>query len=89
MLPPDAISELCALMATGELSADTFHQWARGAGPLGVPRSLELARLRVRQFDTWLRQPGIEDCKFIRALIGMRNVFARHASLPTPSTVVL
>ena len=89
MLPPDAISELCALMATGELTADTFDQWVRVAGPLGLPRSPELARLRVRQFDAFLMQPGIEDCRFVRALIGLRNVFARHAALPTPSTVVL
>ncbi|MDP1825491.1 MAG: hypothetical protein Q8L48_19690 [Archangium sp.] len=89
MLPPDAISELCALMATGELTAEVFDEWVSRAGPLGAPRSPELARLRVRQFDAFLMQPGTEDWRFSRALIGLRNVFARHAHLPTPSTVVL
>lgn len=89
MLPPDAISELCALMAIGELTPAAFDDWVQRAGPLGVPRSPEVARLRVRQFDAFLMQPGIEDCRFSRALIGLRNVFARYAHLPTPATVVL
>lgn len=89
MHPPDPITELCALMATGALTADIFHQWALHAGPLGEPRSPELARLRVRQFDAFLMRPEMDDCRFSRALIGLRNVFARFAHLPTPSTVVL
>ncbi len=89
MLAPDAISELCVLMMTGELTADTFDAWARGAGPLGAPPSPELARLRVRLFDAFLMQREIVDCRFVRALIGLRNVFAGRAALPRSSTIVL
>ena len=57
----------------------------------GEPQSLDLARLRtiVLDFDTFLMQPGVEDTEFTRAMIRLRNVFARHANMLASMTVSL
>ncbi len=57
----------------------------------GEPQSLDIARLRaiVLDFDTFLMQPGVEDTEFTRAMIRLRNVFARHAKMSAPVTVSL
>lgn len=53
------------------------------------PRSKESARERVAEFDAFLLHPDTHDCRFIRAIIGLRNVFALSAGMSTPVTVVL
>ncbi len=57
----------------------------------GEPKSLDSARLRaiVSDFDAFLMQPGVEDSEFTRAMIRLRNVFARHAKMAVPATVTL
>ena len=57
----------------------------------GEPRSLDTVRLRaiVLDFDTFLMQPGVEDSEFTRAVIRLRTVFARHAKMAAPATVIL
>lgn len=57
----------------------------------GEPRALDSAQLRaiVLDFDGFLMQPGVEDSEFTRAMIRLRNVFARHAKMASPSTVIL
>jgi hypothetical protein len=57
----------------------------------GEPQSLDSARLKaiVLDFDTFLMQPGVEDTEFTRAMIRLRNVFARHAKMSAPTTVIL
>ncbi len=88
------MNELCDLMESGELTAEVFDGWVRlhhampGNG-VPEPRSADSARLRVQAFDAFLMRPGVDDCRFIRAIIGMRNVFAVAAGLATPGTVVI
>ena len=55
----------------------------------GEPTSLDATRLRaiVFDFDMFLMQPGVEDSEFTRAIIRLRNVFARHAKMSAPATV--
>jgi len=57
----------------------------------GEPQSLDTACLRaiVVDFDTLLMRPGVEDTRFTRAMIHLRNVFARHANMLAPATVSL
>lgn len=57
----------------------------------GEPQSLDMQCLRaiVRDFDTFLMQPGVEDTQFTRSMIQLRNVFARHANMMAPATVSL
>ena len=57
----------------------------------GEPQSLDSTRLRaiVLDFDTFLMQPGVEDTEFTRGIIRLRNVFARHAKMAPPATVML
>ena len=57
----------------------------------GEPRSLDSARLRAigLDCDSFLMQPGVEDTEFTRAMIRLRNVFARHAKMASPATVIL
>ena len=57
----------------------------------GEPKSLDAPRLRaiVTDFDTFLMQPGVEDSEFTRGMIRLRNVFARHAKMSAPATVML
>ncbi len=88
------MNELCTLMKSGELNAEIFDGWVSryyampgDGGP--EPRSLESARLRVQAFDAYLMQPEVVDCRFIHAIIGLRNVFALYAGMSTPVTVII
>ncbi len=92
------MNELCDLMKSGELTAEFFDGWVSryyampgngGPGSVAEPRTVESARLRVKAFDAYLMQPGVVACRFIHAIIGLRNVFALHAGLSTPMTVVI
>lgn len=93
------MDELCELMTQQRLSIETFDAWVvRNSEYLLVdddpefgaePSSEESARRRVRMFDAFLMQPGVENCRFTRAIIGMRNVFARHAGMVLSGTVSL
>lgn len=48
----------------------------------------EPSRLML-QLDQYLMQPGVEDSELTRAIIALRNVFARSAKLATSATVAL
>jgi hypothetical protein len=49
-----------------------------------------LDTLRVLEFDHYLiMAPDAQDSAFMRAMIELRNVFARNANLATPATVSL
>jgi hypothetical protein len=50
---------------------------------------MQCLRAIVRDFDTFLMQPGVEDTQFTRSMIQLRNVFARHANMMAPATVSL
>ena len=99
MVTTEAIDELCALMEQRRLSPEVFAGWVTQHSALlwvkshpqfrAEPCSAETARNRVRQFDSFLMQPGVEQCRFTRAIIGMRNVFARYAGLAMSGTVSL
>lgn len=98
-----AMSELCMLLQYRQLTADTFARWVhRYYGDPGAVGSHALVkwvskrfpphpvdRLRVIEFDLFLMGPEIEDCEFTRAMIDLRNVFARSANMATPQTVTL
>ena len=99
-----AMSELCTLMLRRELTAESFGDWARrnygaphgmnsGALVCWVSRyhrePSELDGLRVLEFDKFIMQPDTQDCDFTRAMIELRNVFARNANMATPETVSL
>lgn len=92
------MNELCRVMKSGELTAEVFDGWVSrhyampgdgGPGSVVEPRSVESARLRVHAFDAYLMQPDVVDCRFIRAIIGLRNVFALYAGMSTPVTVII
>ncbi len=92
------MNELCGLMKSGELNAEVFDGWVSryyampgdgGPGSVVEPRSVESARLRVLAFDAYLMQPDVVDCRFIHAIIGLRNVFALYAGMSTPVTVTI
>ena len=93
------MDELCELMAQQRLTREVFADWVqRNSSWLRVeehpqfraePSSLESARRRVRQFDAFLMQPGVENCRFTRAIIDMRNIFARYAGMALSGTVSL
>ena len=85
-------------MTLGDLNAESFDGWVSryyampgdgGPGSVAEPRSVESARLRVHAFDADLMQRSVVDCRFIHAIIGLRNVFALYAGMSTPVTVVL
>ena len=99
-----AMSELCTLMLRRELTAESFGDWARRnyGAPHGMNSSAlvswvsryhrdpsELDALRVLEFDKFIMQPDTQDCDFTRAMIELRNVFARNANMATPETVSL
>ena len=101
---PHAMGELCTLMLYRQLDADVFARWVRRHfGEPGAMGSEALAKwvaknhltphpldsLRVLEFDQWLMRPEVEDGPFTRAMIELRNVFARHANMATPETVSL
>ena len=49
-----------------------------------------LDTLRVLEFDHYLiMAPDAQDSAFMRAMIELRNVFARNANMATPATVSL
>lgn len=94
----DAMDELCTLMKSGGFTAEVFDGWVSrhyampgngGPGSVREPCSVERARVRVHGFDAFLMRRGAVDSRFIRAIIAMRNVFALHAGMSTPATIVL
>lgn len=104
MTHANAMSDLCALMLQQKLDAFTFAEWVNWHyGDPGAVGSVELARwvaknhpephpldsLRVLEFDAFLRRRDVQDCEFTRAMIELRNVFARHANMAMPATVAL
>jgi hypothetical protein len=99
VITTEAMDELCALMEQRRLCPEAFAHWVTRHSDLlwveahpqfqAEPCSQESARRRVRQFDAFLMQPGVEPCRFTRAIIAMRNVFARHAGLALSGTVSL
>ena len=98
-----AMSELCMLLQYRQLTSDTFARWVnRYFGDPGALGSMALVewlskrlpphpvdRLRVIEFDMFLMGPEIQDCEFTRAMIELRNVFARSANMAIPATVTL
>lgn len=99
-----AMSELCTLMLRRELTAERFGEWARrnygapdgmnsGALVYWVSRyhrePSELDALRVLEFEKFIMQPDTQDDDFTRAMIELRNVFARNANMAAPATVSL
>lgn len=100
---PQAMSELWMLLQYRQLTADTFARWvSRYYGDGGAMGSMALVewvskrlaphpvdRLRVIEFDMFLMGPDIQDCEFTRAMIELRNVFARSANMAIPETVTL
>jgi hypothetical protein len=99
-----AMGELCTLMLQRRLNAEIFAQWVRhhygDPGPANcaelvrwvarhhqMPHALD--RLRALEFDKYLARPGVEDSEFARALMELRNVFARNANMTTSATVIL
>ena len=100
---PHAMGELCTLVLYRQLDADVFARWVRrhfgDPGPLLGSEALAqwvaknhlaphpLDKLRVLEFDQWLMRPDVEDSPFTRAMIELRNMFARHANMATPETV--
>lgn len=99
MITTKAMNELCTLMKHRQLTAEIFGAWVSRhyawidlpprESPDSEPRSVESARQRVTEFDVFLMHRGIEDSRFIRAIIGLRNMFALHAGLRTPMTIQL
>ncbi len=92
------MDELCTLMRSGQLTSEVFDDWVSryyampakgGPGSLAEPRSIESARERVHTFDAFLMRREVVDSRFTRAIIALRNVFALHAGMSTPVTVVL
>lgn len=96
-----AMGELCTLMMQRTLDSERFARWVKTHyGLPGIHGSAELVhwvafhhqephpldRLRVLEFDRFLMSPGVEDCAFTRALIVLRNVFARNANLAASTT---
>ena len=102
---PHAMGELCTLMLYRQLDADVFARWVRRHfGDPGATYGSEalahwvaknhlaphpLDKLRMLEFDQWLMRPEVEDNPFTRAMIELRNVFARHANMATAGTVKL
>jgi hypothetical protein len=99
-----AMSELCTLMMQRRLDEDLFTSWVDkhyGLPPLHGSADLAhwvafhhqephpLDRLRVLEFDRFLIRPGVEDCEFTRALMGLRNLFARNANMAASTTVAI
>ena len=99
-----AMGELCTLMMQKRLDQDLFTKWVEthyglpdlhGSADLAhwvafhhqEPHPLD--RLRVLEFDKFLTRPGVEDCEFTRALISLRNLFARNANMAASATVSL
>ena len=98
VITTDAMNELCNLMTSRELTAEVFDGWVSryyampgdgGPGSVVEPRSVDSARLRVKAFDAYLMHPDVVDCRFIHAIIGLRNVFALYAGMSTPVTVII
>lgn len=98
VITTDAMNELCTLMRLGELTSEVFDDWVSryyampgdgGPGSLAEPRSIESARERVHAFDAFLLRREVVDSRFTRAIIALRNVFALHAGMSTPVTIVL
>lgn len=99
-----ALGELCTLMMQQKLDSELFTRWVEAHyGLPDLHGSAELVhwvafhhqephpldRLRVLEFDKFLTRPGVEDCEFTRALIALRNVFARNANMAASTTVAL
>lgn len=99
-----AMSELSTLMLRRELTSERFSEWAQrnygapegmnsGALVSWVSRAhrepTELDTLRVLEFDKFIMTPDTQDDDFTRAMIELRNVFARNANLAAPATVNL
>lgn len=99
----NAMIDLCMLMMQRQLTSDSFAKWARRYfdAPSDQPSEVlvrfvshhlepaPLDGLRALEFDHFLMQPDVEDCEFTRAMIDLRNVFARHANLVLDATVTL
>jgi hypothetical protein len=94
------MGELCALMLQRRLNAEVFAQWTQHhyGAPKGLctealgrwvaeahraPHALD--GLRALEFDKYLSLPGAEDSAFTRALLELRNVFARNANMAMAS----
>ena len=99
-----SMGELCALMMQQRLDSELFTEWVeRHYGLPDIHGSAELVhwvafhhqephpldRLRVLEFDKFLTRSGVEDCEFTRALIELRNVFARNANMAASTSVDL
>ena len=95
-----AMVELCALMLQRRLNAEVLAQWTQHhyGAPKGLctealvrwvaeahraPHALD--RLRALEFDKYLSLPGADDSAFTRALVELRNVFARNANMAVAS----
>lgn len=105
MMISQAMGELCMLMMQHQLDADSFARWVRRYYGVPADQSSEglvrwvakhhvephpLDTLRVLEFDHYLiMAPDAQDSAFMRAMIELRNVFARNANLATPATVSL
>jgi hypothetical protein len=98
------MGELCLLMLQHQLSADTFARWVRRYYGVAKDQSSEgLARwvgthhrephpldtLRTLELEKYLRELDSPDSGFTRAVVELRNVFARHANLAAAVTVRL
>ena len=91
-----AMGELCTLMLLRQLNSDSFARWVRryygepkDQSSAGLVRLVAkhheqphpLDTLRVLEFDRYLQGQEIRDSGFKRAMLELRNVFARNANI--------
>lgn len=96
------MGELCTLMLLRQLTSDSFARWVRryygeprdqsseGLARLVAKHHVQphpLDTLRVLEFDRYLQAQDISDLGFKRAMLELRNVFARNANI-APTEVI-